>query len=119
MSCGGFTALLILLVTVAEGCSGCGCSDDIRLKKASPSGKLRAAAVVRECDATVSSHTFLVIGGAGEPITGNQEHAALVVRGRREIPFFWKSDKELVVRMPEGRVVEQRLEFKGIIVSYE
>jgi len=111
--------LLICLTLGGEAClKSDDCGQSVNAAKTSPSGRMQAGAIVSACGATVGYYTLVVVQPSGHPVEAERKDAALMVPGVHQIYFSWGEDGALLVDVPAGPLIEQRLEVNGVKVRY-
>ena len=113
--------LALVCAVLVNGCfRSCDCDDVVHVRKLSPSGKMQAALVIPECNATVGYYTYLMVDKAGRRRLDDPEKRALSAGGRlTDIAFSWKDDRTLLVKKPGGALIQLRNNVGDVNVVYE
>jgi hypothetical protein len=113
------------LALLVMGCSMCG--DDVSGTSLSPDGRWAVTAYVRDCGATTSFVTHVVIRHADEPFKawqgngGPDQGLVLVMEQRPVVSFSWQDSTHLTIGLAGegGRVVKQETSWHSVAIHYE
>lgn len=95
------------------------CADTVKKELPSPDGKYVALIIDRDCGATTSVSTRVVIRESAKSLELSDAPPVLVVKESSEISLNWDSPGTLAIDLPEGAGTYTKLEtWQSIHIAY-
>ena len=95
------------------------CVNTVLSEVASPSGQFVATAFERDCGATTAKNTQASLRQRSEPFTYEKQTSFLIFEGSGNVVLSWKSETNLVVRLPsDAKIFRQEQNQLGIKIDY-